>query len=184
MMMNFTGKLLIAPPGIKGSFWQKSVLFITENHQRGSMGLALNKSSKSTLEDFTKQFNIDLGVEGMIYVGGPVNPKALTILHSSEWSCQNTMRINEFYSLSSHNQLLQQLALGDRPKFWRVFLGLCAWNPGQLESEVKGTHPHQHNSSWLVATPSYKSVFSIDGNDQWTLGIESSSQEFVHSIFS
>lgn len=180
--MNYTGKLLIAPPSIKGSFWQKSVIYITENHHRGSLGVVLNKSSKSTISDFSKQCGIDCNIEGMVYVGGPVNTKALTILHSSEWSCQNTMKINDMFSLSSHNQLLQQLTIGDKPKFWRMFLGLCAWNPEQLENEIRGSHPYHHNSSWLTATPTYQSVFATDGNEQWTSGIEMSSHEFVQSI--
>jgi putative AlgH/UPF0301 family transcriptional regulator len=43
--MNLTGKILIAPPNVKGNFWQKTVIYITEHHARGSMGLVLNKKS-------------------------------------------------------------------------------------------------------------------------------------------
>ena len=87
--MNLTGKLLIAPPNVRGNFWQKTVTFVTENHSRGSMGLVLNKKSKMPIREFAQQCNIECDIEGFIYVGGPVNVKALTLIHSSEWTCNS-----------------------------------------------------------------------------------------------
>lgn len=180
--MNFTGQLLIAPPNVRGNFWQKGVIFITEHHQRGSMGILLNRNSKNTIVDFSKQLGLDYDIPGYVYVGGPVNIKALTILHSSEWRCQNTLEIDSEFCLSSQPDLLQRLAMGDRPKYWRMFLGLCAWSPNQLELEVKGRHPYNHDSSWLTATPNHHSVFELDSNEQWTHCIECSSSEFVQKL--
>jgi putative transcriptional regulator len=180
--MNFTGQLLIAPPNLRGTFWQKSVVLITEHHGRGSMGLLLNRSSKNTIVDFTKQIGLECDISGYLYVGGPVNLKALTILHSSDWRCQNTLEIDNKFCLSSQPDLLQRLAMGDRPKYWRMFLGLCAWSPDQLEQEVTGRHPYNHENSWLLATPNYHSVFELDNTDQWTHSIECSSSEFVQKL--
>ena len=52
--MNLTGKLLIAPPSVRGNFWQKTVIYVTENHARGSMGLVLNKVSKMPIREFAQ----------------------------------------------------------------------------------------------------------------------------------
>ena len=97
-MVDFTGKLLIAPPKMKTGFWYKSVIFITEDHINGSMGIILNKRSSITVSDFTEQIGERLNIPGFIYVGGPVNIKALTMLHSSEWMGSNTLRINSDFS--------------------------------------------------------------------------------------
>ena len=180
--MNFTGQLLIAPPNVRGSFWQKSVIFITEHHVRGSMGILLNRNSKNTIIDFSRQVGFECEIPGYLYVGGPVNLKALTILHSSDWRCNNTLEIDNNFGLSSQPDLLQRLAMGDRPKYWRMFLGLCAWSPDQLEQEVKGRHPYSHDSSWLTATPNYHNVFELDSVEQWTHGIECSGSEFVQKL--
>lgn len=181
--MNLTGQLLIAPPTMRGNFWHKSVIFVTENHHRGSMGILLNRNSKNTLKDFSKQVGIECDVPGYLYVGGPVNTKAVTILHSAEWRCQNTMEINNMFSLSSQNDIIQRLAMGDSPRYWRLFIGLCAWSPDQLEYEVKGKHPYTHENSWLLATPNYHNVFELDSIDQWTHSIECSSTEYVQKLF-
>lgn len=180
--MNLTGKLLIAPPNVKGNFWQKTVIYITENHSRGSLGIILNKPSKMTIREFSQQCGVRCEVGGSVHVGGPVNVKALTMLHSSEWNCSNTLHINNEFSISSSHDLLPRLAMGDFPNKWRLILGLCAWSPDQLENEIKGIPPYDHNFSWLTATPSQDIVFSVDGQEQWTQSIELSGMEFVQNI--
>jgi putative transcriptional regulator len=180
--MNLTGKLLIAPPNVRGNFWQKTVIFVTEDHARGSMGIVLNKQSKMTIREFAEQCNVDIDFDGFVYVGGPVNVKALTLLHSSEWKTNNTMQVNNEFSISSSHELLSRLAMGDHPKHWRLLVGLCAWAPEQLSNEIKGVAPYSHNFSWLTATPNYTSVFGLDAQDQWTQSIEQSGTEFVQKL--
>ena len=180
--MNLAGKLLIAPPAVKGNFWQKTVVFLTEHHQQASVGITLNKKSQMTIKDFGKQANVHLDIPGYMYVGGPVNVKAMTMLHTSEWSCDNTMSINDDFSLSSSLEILSQLAMGNCPKKWRLFIGLCGWSPGQLEKEVKGTPPYNHNSSWLTSSSNHDLVFGFDSQQQWSESVEHSGQEFVQKM--
>lgn len=180
--MNLTGKILIAPPNVRGNFWSKTVIFVTENHARGSMGLVLNKKSKMSIREFSRQCDIECDIAGHVYIGGPVNSKALTLIHSPEWSCSNTMLINNQFSISSSHDLLHRLAMGDCPNHWRLALGLCAWAPEQLENELTGTAPFDHNFSWLLATPNHTNVFALDGQDQWTNSIEQSGSEFVQNL--
>jgi len=181
-MTNINGKLLIAPPSVKGTFWAKTVIFITEHHASGSVGVVLNKPSKMPLRTFGEQCDVELDIDGDVYIGGPVNTKALTMLHSSEWSCNNTLRINRKFSLSSSEELLDRLAMGDAPYNWRLFVGLSTWSPDQLECEIIGKHPFRHNQSWLVASPNNQLVFGLDGSDQWTTAIEQSGLEFAQKI--
>lgn len=183
MLMNFTGKLLVAPPKIKSGFWQKSVIFITEDHINGTVGLLLNKRSSITVSDFTEQIGTRLNIPGFVYVGGPVNIKALTMLHTQDWSCGNTMQINHEFCLSSSDDLLPRLGDGDAPRYFRLFLGLCGWNPSQLQDEIDGAPPRDRNNSWLLATADHELVFNHDLKDQWLQSLERSSNDFVQSIF-
>jgi len=181
--MNLIGKLLIAPPSVKGNFWAKTVIFVTEDHNRGSMGIVLNKKSQMTINEFSKQCGVELDMEGEVFIGGPVNTKALTLLHSTEWACGNTMQVNEEFSISSSHDILHRFAAGDLPNKWRLSVGLCAWAPKQLEHEFKGIGPYPHEFSWLKTTPNYELVFNLNGTEQWTQSIERSGQEFVQNIF-
>jgi len=180
--MNIVGNLLIAPPAVKNSFWQKSVIIVTEDHAQGTAGLIINKRSNMSVVEFAQQLGIGLDLPGFVYIGGPVNPKNLSILHSSEWSCSNTMRINEEFSLSSSHDMIPRFAVGDIPEQWRIILGVAGWAPGQLNSELEGIAPFKHENSWCVVKSSSKLVFGNDNNEQWCNAIDQSAQEFAENL--
>lgn len=146
------------------------------------MGLILNKRSQMTVSEFTENLGPRMNIPGNIYLGGPVNVKALSMLHSSEWSCSNTMQINDSFSISSAEDLLIRLNDGDAPRQFRLFLGLCGWAPRQLQEELKGTPPRDHSFSWLTASANHEIVFDSDLKDQWHQAVERSGNEFVQSI--
>ena len=180
--MNLVGNLLIAPPAVKGNFWYKTVVLVTEDHASGSMGLVLNKRSQVSIREFGEQVGRDIPQPGYVYLGGPVNVKSLSFLHTNEWSCSNTMRINNHLSLSSSEDVLTRLAEGDTPKYWRLFLGVAGWGPKQLISEVKGIPPWNQNTSWCTAKSDINLIFDYDLKEQWVQSLERSGQEFAQSI--
>jgi putative transcriptional regulator len=180
--MNLIGNLIIAPPAVKNNFWHKTVILLTEHHAQGSIGLVINKRSELTIANFGKQVGFELDIPGYIYVGGPVNNKSLSFLHTNEWISKNTYRINDRFSISSAEDILPRLAMGDHPIKWRLFLGMCGWSPGQLIGEIKGDHPWNHNNSWCLATADHELVFGSDGKDQWCNALDRSGLEFAQNI--
>ena len=184
-MNNFTGKLIISPPSVKGNFWQKSVILVTEDHEKGSVGIVLNKPSQTSIEDFARQYDIRLfgPLNGMIHVGGPVNVRNFTMLHTNDWACENTLKINRDFSISSSDNLLTRISTGDAPRRWRLFVGLCGWQPHQLLNEFEGNPPFNHDTSWLVAKATKELVFQYDVTEQWTYSLEKSGEEFAQTVF-
>lgn len=182
-MQHITGKILIAPPSVKGSFWQKTVILITENHSNGTMGLVLNKPTKLSVKEFARQNNAVLEENSLVHIGGPVQAKALTLLHTSEWSCSNTMQITPELSISSSSEIISLMAMGNKPKSWRMCVGLCGWKKGQLENEINGVPPYTKNNSWLIATPTNNLIFEQDTQAQWAEAIERSGIEFAQKFF-
>jgi putative transcriptional regulator len=180
--MNLIGSLLIAPPALKGNFWYKTVVMITEHHHAGTIGIVLNKRSNLTIEEFGNQIGLPLHIPGYIYQGGPVNPNNLSFLHSSDWSSKNTMRLSEDFCLSSDEEILPRLSLGDYPKYWRLFLGVAGWAPGQLTGELNGTPPWKREHSWCTCQANLDLIFESDNADQWCNAIDKSGKEFAHNI--
>jgi putative transcriptional regulator len=180
-MSNLLGKLLIAPPAIKDGFWQKSVVIVTENY-KGHTGIVLNKPSKMSVKEFAKQNHIMLDIPGFIHLGGPVNTKALTMLHTNEWSCENTMKVTEDFSISSSPEILTKLAMGNIPEKWRMFVGLSGWTAGQLELEIAGEPPYTKNTSWLTSSSDLDIIFGYSTQQQWTESIERSGSELVQKM--
>ena len=181
-MKNLVGNLLIAPPSVKGNFFQKTVVLLTEHHNNGSVGLVLNKPSQVSIKEFARQNNAILDLPGMVHIGGPVNAKALTMLHTNDWVCDNTMCINEHFSISSSQEILTKMAMGYTPLKWRIFVGLCGWTKGQLAGELEGHPPYDRNQSWLTATSNPEIVFGYQTQAQWTESIELAGSEFAQNL--
>lgn len=180
--MNLLGNLLIAPPSVKGNFWYKTVIMITEDQDEGSIGLVLNKPFQLSIREFGEQLNYDLNFDGYIYQGGPVNTKSLSFLHTNDWQCKNTKRINRNFSLSSADDILPRLAMGDCPEKWRIFLGMAGWGPDQLLSEIKGIPPWHHSTSWCLASSDLEIVFENDSKEQWCSALDRSGHEFAQNF--
>lgn len=180
--MELLGNLLIAPPAVKNNFWHKTVIMVTEDHDQGSVGLVLNKPSNLSIREFGEQLDMHLNIPGFVYIGGPVNSKSLSLLHSPDWVSKNTMQINDSFLLSSADDILPRLADGDCPKYWRLFLGMCGWAPNQLLSEIKGVHPFNHNNSWCLTSADYELVFENDLKEQWCEALDQSASEFAQNI--
>jgi putative transcriptional regulator len=181
-MKNIVGNLLIAPPAVKGNFWYKTVILVTEHHADGSVGLVLNRRSQMSVVEFGEQLGYHLDLPGFVYLGGPVNVKSLTFLHTNEWTGKNTMRVNKHFSISSADDILPRLAMGDAPAHWRIFLGMCGWSPNQLLGEIKGTAPWTHENSWCLASSNLDVVFGSDNKEQWCNALDRSGLEFAQSI--
>lgn len=180
--MDLIGNLLIAPPTVKGNFWYKTVIMVTEHHREGSVGLVLNKRSHMSLNEFGEQLGYRFDIPGFVYLGGPVNVKNLSFLHTNDWVCKNTMRLNQQLSLSSADDIMPRIAMGDTPEQWRLFLGVCGWSPTQLLSEIHGKPPFHHNTSWCTAKSDLDLVFGSDNKDQWCNALDRSGLEFAQSI--
>lgn len=179
---NIVGNLIIAPPSVKGNFWYKTVIMIVEHMNHGSIGLILNKKSNISINELGERLGIDIDVEGYVYNGGPVSQSSLSMIHTNDWKCSNTLKINDNFSVSSSSEVLPRLATGDFPDQWRLFFGMCGWAPSQLLSELKGIHPYNHSTSWCTATSNLDLVFEYDSKTQWVNSLEQSAEDFSKSI--
>jgi len=180
--MDLVGTILIAPPSVKGTFWYKTVIMVTEHYTQSSVGLVINKRSDLSVVAFGEQLGFDLDLPGFVYNGGPIHNKSLTLLHTNEWSCKNTLRINDEFSISSADDILPRFEKGDTPEQWRIFLGMAGWGPGQLLGEIKGIEPWKANTSWCTASSDLDLVFGSDNKDQWCNALDRSGLEFAQMM--
>jgi putative transcriptional regulator len=173
------GQLLITPPFIKSGFWAKTVVLVTEHKLDNSTGLIINKPSQVSIQEFGKQLGFDLRYPGYVQIGGPINIHNLILLHTSEWSSDNTLQINDTFSISSSEDILPRLANKDHPAKWRILMGLCGWDSNQLEDEIDGTLPQYRNTSWCVTQANTELVFNSNSTVQWNKSIDCSAIEFT-----
>ena len=180
--MSRVGKLLIAHPklSVKSPF-HKSVIFIYSDTAQGISGLIVNKPSRFTVSNLAEARGVEYPLtKDYIRSGGPVSDKALLMLHTDDWSCTNTVDICNGLRITSDDFMIEKLAQGYQPTYWRMMGGICAWQPGQLEMELKGQEPYRPENSWLTCKSNDDILFTYDGERQWEKAVELSSRQMFN----
>ena len=185
-MQSRVGKLLIAHPNLpKDNWFCRTVVYIyNESPQQGTLGVTLNVPTTTPF----KRLCYDKGViypseNPSVFKGGPVSEQSIVILHSDEWHSQNTIQAGPNYRLSSDEFMFERLSLGDTPVYWRPFLGLTAWAPGQLDAELTGTFPYTAANSWLICDATDDILFNYTGEEQWKAAVELCSHQMINQFF-
>jgi len=172
------GSVLVAHPRNHLREHPNSVVLVTESTPNSTMGLLLNKPSGATLQELMRQKNVDWPWPTPVYAGGDVNPTALVMLHTTEFSSSNTMYVGNNLAISSDNLMLEKLEMGAHPHWYRMFLGCMGWMPIDLAQEIK-----RSNAPWLMLdTPSLKLIQSAE-NKTWRRAIDECSQNTFADYF-
>jgi len=153
------GQLLLDGGELQGSFFQRTVVLICEHNAEGAFGLVLNRDTGEELENIMS-VEIPSQVASLpVFLGGPVQPSALSILHSAK----NEVDGNVIGSVSLHHSLEDLIELGNGftpGKKLRVFAGYAGWSPGQLEDEME-------RGSWLTHPASEELIFDMESEELW-----------------
>tara|TARA_B110000014_G_scaffold264467_1_gene266419 strand:- start:1045 stop:1617 length:573 start_codon:yes stop_codon:yes gene_type:complete len=154
--------LCFSPTEEETSYFSKSLIYICEHSDEGTLGLIINRPLQISMTDFFKSMNIKiLGSlsQDFLLMGGPVNPGAVFILHSADTEWESTMPINKDVSLSTSIDILRAIANGDGPADYLITLGYTGWVQEQLEQEIL-------ENAWLVAPSNYKVLFKMKPKDK------------------
>lgn len=153
------GQLLLDNGRLHGSFFHRTVLLICQHDQDGAFGLVLNRSSRSKVgEALAANLPEQLKTQE-IFLGGPVQPQALSYLHSDVFLPDaNVMpNLNLDHSLDDLVELGDSFSSTQRIK---VFAGYSGWSPGQLDDEMK-------RDTWLTHPASIELVFQESPEALW-----------------
>jgi len=153
------GQLLLDSGQLGGSFFQRSVVLICKHDAEGAFGLVLNRPLGKAVGELIVADLPDALKNSPLFVGGPVQPGALSYLHSDNFIPEADVMPN----LELGHSLDDLLELGESfsaSKKVRLFAGYAGWSPGQLESEMK-------RKSWLTFPASLELVFETPPENLW-----------------
>lgn len=173
--LDLTGKILIAMPGMGDPRFAHSIVYLCAHSDDGAMGLIVNKTmGKMTFSDLLEQLSISESPESRhlpLHFGGPVEGGRGFVLHSAEYRSQiSTLPVDDFFSMTATQDVLEEMAAGDGPDKALMALGYSGWGPGQLESEIA-------ENGWLICDAGFELVFDLADDKKWeaalnTLGID------------
>ncbi len=153
------GQLLLDSGQLGGSFFQHTVLLICKHDAEGAFGLVLNRAVGKTVGELIVADLPETLRAAPLFLGGPVQPGALSYLHTDSFIPDADVLPN----LALGHSLDDLLELGESfsaTKKLRMFAGYAGWSPGQLEGEMK-------RKSWLTFPASLELVFETPPEALW-----------------
>ena len=163
------GKLLLAMPNMTDPRFHRAVIFMAAHDDEGAMGMVVNtRMAGVDFKELAAQLNItsdkdtDLSsVELPVMLGGPMEPERGFVLHSSDFTSQDTISVGEDFGVSNTTNALSELFMTKNfPKHSLFILGYAGWTPGQLEDEIA-------RNAWLVTDAKNDLVFGGDDHLKW-----------------
>ena len=158
---------LIATKKMNDNSFKETVIVMLESDEDGAWGLVINKPlgsipvallidpSKSSQEERENFYKIDIP----IFWGGPVEEKAIFILHSNEYRTKTTKNFGDI-SITKDFDILLDITKNKGPKKSLVILGYSGWGSGQLEGEMEKDH-------WILSDLDIDIIFEKESKKKW-----------------
>jgi len=153
------GKILISEPFLPDTFFNRSIVYLTDHTPKGSVGFILNKKLDIQLSAAVDGFE---GWDENLSMGGPVAPDTLHYLHNLGDMIPNSILVAEDIFWGGDIDAVKELIKNRKINHTQIrfFLGYSGWSAGQLERELK-------ENSWVIAKVNSSIVLTNKGEDIW-----------------
>src|SRR3954469_20040267 len=127
------GQLLLDGGKLHGSFFHRTVVLICQHDAEGAFGLILNKSTENKVGEALVADLPDKLKTEPLFIGGPVQPTALSYLHSDillpDANVMDNLRLG--HSLDGLMDIGESYSPSQK---LRLFAGYAGWTAGQLDN--------------------------------------------------
>jgi len=152
------GQLLVAGPALLDPNFRRTVVLVGEHSEDGALGLVLNRSSETTVDEAVPELAAIVDGLERVHVGGPMQPSAIVVLADfAEPDRAESLVLGSVGFLPSE---VDADELGELKRA-RVFVGYAGWGPGQLDDELE-------EGSWIVEPALADDVFTADPKELWS----------------
>lgn len=150
--------ILISEPYLRDASFQRSVIWLLEHNEEGSMGFVINQPSINEI------FKIINGKEysAPILEGGPVGLDNTFAIHQMDHIKDARMISKGFYIGGNFDSVLEAFAVKPTQNMW-VIQGYSGWSAGQLEYEID-------QRSWIVS-PFSERVLRTPHEHMWSAAL-------------
>ncbi len=153
------GSILISEPFLADTFFSRSVVYLVDHSDEGSIGFIINKSLDIRIENAVEGFD---NFSDVISMGGPVAANTLHYLHTLGDIIPNSFWVRENIFWGGDLDTIRKMTSkgvikNDQIRF---FLGYAGWSPGQLQKEL-------NEDSWVIARIRPEMIMKSRGEDSW-----------------
>jgi putative transcriptional regulator len=159
-----TGQLLIAMPTLEDPRFVHSVIYVCAHTPEGAMGLVLNRPlERPRFDDLLRQLEVAPVPPARrinLCSGGPMDNARGFVLHTTDWTGEGSLRVNDDVALTASLDVLKAIAEGHGPREGLLALGYAGWGPGQLDAEIQ-------QNAWLSVPADETIVFDEAHDTKW-----------------
>jgi putative transcriptional regulator len=158
MVQPGTGILLIADPFLKDPNFLRTVVFLCDHKEDGSIGFVLNRQYENTIDELIPELE---GYKLSVYYGGPVQPDTIHFLHQYADIPGSLEVLKGVFWGGDFDQIIEMIKTGIiNPEKIRFFIGYSGWANSQLDEEMK-------EKSWLTVKATRKLIFHRNHQEIW-----------------
>lgn len=153
------GHLLLDSGELRGSFFQRTVVLICQHDAEGAFGLVINRATGNNAGDMIVADLPETLKTCPLFLGGPVQPTALSFLHTDAFvpDANVIANLNLGHSLDALVEIGESFSPTQQIK---LFAGYAGWSAGQLEDELE-------RKAWLTYPASLDLVFDRNPEYLW-----------------
>lgn len=155
---------LIAMPNLDDPNFHHTTTYICEHNEEGALGIVINRPLDMQLGEILRHMNISIEDESAatetVYAGGPVQGDRGFVLHEPLGNWDATLKVTDRIGITSSRDILEAMAVGEKPEHAIITLGYAGWGAGQLEQELAA-------NAWLSGPASSHIVFETPCERRW-----------------
>ncbi|MGH3437060.1 MAG: YqgE/AlgH family protein [Sciscionella sp.] len=157
------GTLLVAAPSLLDENFRRTVVYLIEHQESGTLGVVLNRPSEVAVHDVLPSWGPHVSKPQAVFVGGPVEQKTAICLAALRTGQDSTT----VYGVIGVRGPVALVDLDADPEYLiekvrglRVFAGYAGWDAGQLDHEIE-------RGDWFAVPALPSDVLSPSGQDLW-----------------
>lgn len=158
------GTLLIASPQLVGPTFARTVIYMIEHNDAGSIGVVINRMSQTAVHNVTPAWTDLAASPRALFIGGPVKQDAALCLGVLKFGVDADAHPG-LRSVTGRVVLVDLDAdpesLTDILEGVRLFAGYSGWGIGQLDAEME-------QDSWLLASALPRDLLAPPTVDVWS----------------
>ncbi|MBN8707393.1 MAG: YqgE/AlgH family protein [Bacteroidetes bacterium] len=165
------GTLLLAEPMLQDPNFKRTVILLCEHSETGSFGLVLNKELPLLLNEVLPENDLP---ELPLFLGGPVQPDTLHVLHSAGEKITGAIEVAEgVWWGGEFEDIKTKLSLGlCNTTDFRFFLGYSGWAEEQLQDELD-------RGGWILGRCNSDYIFETEPEKLWRKILKDMGGEFA-----
>lgn len=157
------GSLLVAAPSLTEENFRRTVVYVIDHRESGTLGVVLNRPSEVAVHDVLPGWGPHVSRPQAVFVGGPVEQKTalcLAALRTGEdpESLSGVIGVHSPVALIDLDTEPESIAA--KVRGMRVFVGYAGWEAGQLAGEIE-------REDWMVFPALPHDIMNPPNADLW-----------------